>query len=204
MTSSIDLITEQFKGCSISIRPIDNYWNLTQMAQSVGKRIDKFLKSEGTKDYASALAYRLNSQVVEEYGQNGVSELKLYIPRVSSDTPNGVIEMVERKSLKPLIEVYKGGVPELQGTWGHQRLALKFAAWLKPDLEVWVFEVIEKLFTEGQVRLIDELSIQNAMLEHQYNQALYRMDSAGLLQSMVDDDAPYLYDWEADVNGEEE
>lgn len=174
------------------------------MAQSVGKRIDKFLKAEGTKEYASALAYRLNSQAVERYGQNGVSGLRLYIPRVSSDTPNGVIGMVERKSLKPLIESYKGGIPELQGTWGHQRIALKFAAWLKPDLEVWVFEVIEKLFTEGQVRLIDELSIQNALLEHRYNQSLYRLDSAGLIEVMPEEFSEYQYDWEFDLGEEDD
>lgn len=201
---SLDLITEQFKGCSISIRSEDGYWNLTQMAQSVGKRIDKFLKSEGTKEYASALAYRLNSQVVEQYGQNGVSELKLYIPRVSSDTPNGVIGMIERRSLKPLIESYKGGIPELQGTWGHQRMALKFAAWLKPDLEVWVFEVIEKLFTEGQVKLIDELSVQNALLEHERNQFLYRLDSVGLLEVIPEGLDEYQHDWDIDLEGEDE
>lgn len=201
---SLDLITEQFKGCSISIRPEDGYWNLTQMAQSVGKRIDKFLKAEGTKEYASALAYRLNFQSVEQYGQNGVSGLKLYIPRVSSDTPNGVIGMIERKSIKPLIESYKGGVPELQGTWGHQRMALKFAAWLKPDLEVWVFEVIEKLFTEGQVRLIDELSVQNALLEHERNQFLYRLDSAGLIEVMPERLDEYQHDWDIDLEGDDE
>jgi hypothetical protein len=53
-------------------------------------------------------------------------------------------------------------------------------------------------------RLTSELSTENALLEHQYNQALYRMDSAGLLQPMTDDDESYLCDWEADVNGEEE
>jgi hypothetical protein len=53
-------------------------------------------------------------------------------------------------------------------------------------------------------QLADELSIQNALLEHQYSQALYRMDSAGLLQPVTDDDSPYLSDWEADVNGDEE
>ncbi|MPM45255.1 hypothetical protein SDC9_91941 [bioreactor metagenome] len=31
------------------------------------------------------------------------------------------------------------------GTWMHRVLALKFAAWLSPDFEVWVYATIEKL-----------------------------------------------------------
>lgn len=31
------------------------------------------------------------------------------------------------------------------GTWMHRVLALKFAAWLSPDFEVWVYSTIEKL-----------------------------------------------------------
>lgn len=31
------------------------------------------------------------------------------------------------------------------GTWMHRILALKFAAWLNPDFEVWVYSTIEQL-----------------------------------------------------------
>lgn len=31
------------------------------------------------------------------------------------------------------------------GTWMHRVLALKFAAWLSPDFEVWVYSTIEQL-----------------------------------------------------------
>lgn len=31
------------------------------------------------------------------------------------------------------------------GTWMHRVLALKFAAWLDPDFEVWVFSTIDKI-----------------------------------------------------------
>ena len=31
------------------------------------------------------------------------------------------------------------------GTWMHRILALKFAAWLSPDFEVWVYATIEKM-----------------------------------------------------------
>lgn len=35
------------------------------------------------------------------------------------------------------------------GTWMHRILALKFAAWLDPDFEVWVFETIDKIINES-------------------------------------------------------
>jgi phage antirepressor YoqD-like protein len=39
------------------------------------------------------------------------------------------------------------------GTWMHQKLALKFAAWLSPDFELWVYDRIEELLTTGQTSL---------------------------------------------------
>jgi hypothetical protein len=34
---------------------------------------------------------------------------------------------------------------QCSGTWMHRVLALKFAAWLNPDFEVWVYSVIDEL-----------------------------------------------------------
>jgi hypothetical protein len=36
-----------------------------------------------------------------------------------------------------------------QGTWMHRILALKFAAWLDPAFEVWVFTTIDKIINES-------------------------------------------------------
>jgi hypothetical protein len=142
-------------------------------------------------------------------------------------TENQSVESIAQN--RALIYKSKGGDVDDSGTWVHRRVALRLAAWLNEDFEAWVYGSIEDLLLTGKVELDDVrlkeladalgaeqakteqlsesltvIAVENAMLEHQYNQALYRMDSAGLLQSMVDDDAPYLYDWEADVNGEEE
>lgn len=35
------------------------------------------------------------------------------------------------------------------GTWAHQKLALKFAAWLNPRFELWVYDRIEELMRHG-------------------------------------------------------
>lgn len=54
---------------------------------------------------------------------------------------------------REVIKVVKGGIPELQGTWVDDILALKLAAWLSPQFEIWVFTKIKELLTEGKVEL---------------------------------------------------
>jgi len=48
------------------------------------------------------------------------------------------------------------------GTWMHRILALKFAAWLNPDFELWVYYTIDKLinshFRAQREALIEKLS----------------------------------------------
>lgn len=38
------------------------------------------------------------------------------------------------------------------GTWMHEKLALKFAAWLSPEFELWVYDVFENHIKGGQVQ----------------------------------------------------
>ena len=53
------------------------------------------------------------------------------------------------------------------GTWMHRVLALKFAAWLSPDFEVWVYSTIEKLLfgkhVEREKSFERTLRLQNEM-----------------------------------------
>ena len=52
-----------------------------------------------------------------------------------------------------VLRVIKGGIPELQGTWMDEKLALKFAAWLSPAFELWVYDRIQELLTSGKTEL---------------------------------------------------
>lgn len=54
---------------------------------------------------------------------------------------------------REIVKIVQGGVPELQGTWYCDTLALKLAAWLDPRFEVWVYETIKTLLTQGKVEL---------------------------------------------------
>lgn len=53
------------------------------------------------------------------------------------------------------IKVVKGGTPELQGTWMDENLALKFASWLSPSFELWVYDRIHELLTTGKTQMPD-------------------------------------------------
>lgn len=46
-----------------------------------------------------------------------------------------------------IVNVVQGGIS--QGTWMHQKLALKFAAWLSPEFELWVYDRIEEVMRHG-------------------------------------------------------
>jgi hypothetical protein len=47
-----------------------------------------------------------------------------------------------------ILQVVKGG-NQNQGTWMHEKLALKFASWLNTDFELWVYERISDLMKFG-------------------------------------------------------
>lgn len=54
---------------------------------------------------------------------------------------------------REVLRVVQGGTPELQGTWMDEKLALKFASWLSPKFELWVYDKIYELLTTGHTEL---------------------------------------------------
>ncbi len=54
------------------------------------------------------------------------------------------IEVLERETLKSATVIKQGGATS-QGTWMHRLLAYKFAAWLDPNFEYFVYNVFEKV-----------------------------------------------------------
>lgn len=57
------------------------------------------------------------------------------------------IKVLEGRLGNPSLEIRRGGTSP--GTWMHQKLALKFAAWLSPEFELWCFDRIEELLLDG-------------------------------------------------------
>lgn len=54
-----------------------------------------------------------------------------------------------------VLRVIQGGTPELQGTWMAEKLALKFAAWLAVDFELWIYDRIFELLITGKTEIED-------------------------------------------------
>ena len=52
-----------------------------------------------------------------------------------------------------VIRAVSGGKYELRGTWVNDILALKLAAWLSPQFEIWVYTKIKELLTTGKAEL---------------------------------------------------
>lgn len=99
--------------------------NATEIAKVFGKKLDNFSRLKQTKDFIQALEKSMNSTV-----------------------PSHVRER------EKAIKVVRGGNQlNLQGTWYEQRLALKLAAWLSPDFEVWIYSKIRELITTGRAEL---------------------------------------------------
>ena len=52
-----------------------------------------------------------------------------------------------------LVEVIQGGISEKQGTWGHPKVAIRFAQWCSDEFAVQVDIWIDELLTTGKVEL---------------------------------------------------
>jgi hypothetical protein len=115
-----------YQGVSISFEFADGnrMINATEMAKPFkGKMVADFLRLKSTQEYIALLE--------ERYGN-------LHIARGHE-----------------VLRVIKGGDTSegLQGTWMDEKLALKFAAWLSPRFELWVYDRIHDLLTTGETRL---------------------------------------------------
>ncbi len=94
---------------------------------------------------ASEMAKLFNKSVHSFLRSKGTQEYILLLESRYANSRNGTTAGVLR--------VIQGGTPELQGTWMHEKLALKFASWLSPAFELWVYDKIQELLTTGKAEL---------------------------------------------------
>lgn len=99
--------------------------NATEMAKPFGKKVSSFLRTVSTKEYIGLLEDRYADLHIGHKRQ--------------------VIRVVKGG------DTIKKGID--QGTWMDEKLALKFAAWLSPKFELWVYDRIEELLKAGKVEL---------------------------------------------------
>lgn len=117
--------------------------NATEMAKVFGKDVDKFLRLESTKNFISRLIERENSKIIPPDVGGYLQESDVIFGR-------------------------KRG-----GTYMHRKVALKFAAWLDVNFELWIIDTIETILfgkAKTAAESIEELSRQELKVKklHEY------------------------------------
>jgi hypothetical protein len=141
--------------------------NATEMALIFGKRIDVFMKSEHVSDFIEAFNSTQNT------------------PKLASEfPPYGV-----NSSLKDRSKIIQ--TRGQNGTWMHRVLAIKFAAWLNPHFEVWVYSTIDQIMF-GELRNRKNLLSQYARLSFEISELEQQLADNDLYKTLVDKKAERL------------
>lgn len=69
----------------------------------------------------------------------------------------GRLSEIKNFSSADLLQVTKGGEVSQQGTWAHQKVAIRVAQKLSTDFAIWVDDKIEELLTTGSASLQPQL-----------------------------------------------
>lgn len=123
------LLTFEFEGKYFTFN-INAYTNLTEMCAHFGKRPNDFLSLPATQAYLAALTRRSGLPRDGVIPENPVS-----LSGVIRDFPASLLVTIKGQ--------YADG--RAQGTWAYPDVAIKCAAWISPDLEVWMIETIRRL-----------------------------------------------------------
>ncbi|MBU6251214.1 MAG: KilA-N domain-containing protein [Cyanobacteria bacterium REEB417] len=113
---SAGIEAREWNGCAILRRQADGFVNATAMCRAGGKRWNDYARVDRTREYICALAASIGAQT----------------PCVAA------VAGFPASGIHGLIDVIKGGRPELQGTWIHPRLAVDLARWISPSFAVWM------------------------------------------------------------------
>jgi predicted site-specific integrase-resolvase len=143
--------------------------NATQMAKIFGKKVEDFTRLDSTKAFTEAWLRKSNLEQKKDL-KNGISRFLNPNSDEKTELKSEISHFLTKKNL--IISKQKSG------TWMHRILALKFAAWLNPDFEVWVYETIDRLLfenfkeqkeaTEAKLRAEAELEAKKKELLEKY------------------------------------
>jgi len=146
------LIKKTFGGSEISFEPLVTNGNVmvnaTEMAKTFGKEVSGFLKTEQTENFIKAFCQTEDIPFENEFSAKG-----------------------------KLIKIVKGH-HSVNGTWMHRTVALKFAAWLDPFFEVWVFKTIEEILYSYSKEL-DESIARTVLIQMELDKMEKKPDKSG-------------------------
>lgn len=107
--------------------------------------ISFYFGSDNRMINATQMTKSFKKKVGHFLSQKGTKEYITLLKKRYRDHDNG--------NNSNVLKVIQGGEPYLQGTWMCEKLALKFAAWLSPTFELWVYDRIQELLNKGVTQL---------------------------------------------------
>lgn len=137
--------------------------NATQMAKIFGKKVNHFMENENTlsfiKTCLNVAKKSRNSGFISDqnkdnypFSEDGKSENSEFLNEVKT----AELRFLDIENEDDLIIS-----TQKSGTWMHRILALKFAAWLDPEFELWVYTVIDELLF-GHYRELEKILRKSA------------------------------------------
>ena len=141
--------------------------NATEMAKPFGKPVGNFLRLAETKKYIQVLE--------ERYSHLNIAQNR------------------------EVLRVIKGGdaAEGQQGTWMDEKLALKFAAWLSPKFELWVYDRIFELLITGKTEIKGHTPTQGIVKS--LRMIADQLEAHDKEISEIRDDISYIKEYVSDV-----
>ena len=127
----------------------------------------KFIYNEHTVDFSNGENLMVNATQMAEIFDKQVNEFlsnKTTLNFISTCLKNGNSRFLNIKKEEDLF-ISK----QKTGTWMHRILALKFAAWLHPEFELWVYTTIDGILM-GHYNEHKQATIEKIKAEQEYEE----------------------------------
>lgn len=197
-------------GVKIIRRPADGFVSATGICKATGKRWNDYVRVERTHEYIRALLKDLDRQTdcgaavagIPATGKASVNApvagIRTSGNRRASRASRNVIG-IPVEGAAAVVQVVRGGWPELQGTWIHPRLAVDLARWVSPEFAVWMdgwfLDVMREQFSAAAQR---PQTVKQPTTADGWPQVGPRFN---LLPIMDNDGLEFLYDLFVEENG---
>jgi len=160
MSNIIEFVFDN-KVVEFDVSGADVMVNATEMGKIYNKEPYDFLKQDGTKRFIAEL-----KSAFAEFRTDPESEL---------NAGNAVFDD------EIVVRTERGKRADGGATWMHRQLALKFAAWLDPKFEVWVYRTIDTMLFEHTRKTTDELK-EKARLTDRKDEIIQQLQGNELFQ----------------------
>jgi len=166
------IVRKNFGGSDVAFEPfVDQNTvmvNATQMGKVFKKKPVDFLKLDSTQNFISVLERKYGNKIIDpkstfSFSLNESQGEDLHLDSTIFTSEN-------------ILKVIHGG--QENGTWMHRLLALKFAAWLNAEFELWVYETTEEIMF-GYSREQDQSIRRTVLIQHEMKQIEKNLERSG-------------------------